>query len=491
MNDLHGKIFKNYVLNMVYQVFMMIAPLITTPYISRVLGAENIGIYSYTLSIATYFIIAGGLGFPLYGQREIAIAASDRKKRSKVFFEVFYGQVILLSVSLILYFSFVFLFLDEYRTVFLVQSISIIGGALATSWLYLGLEEFSVTVKKNVIVKVCSIVAIFLFVNDKTDLKIYILIMALSNICGNLFILVGTKKYVDVQYAKVKMSGIIQHIKPSFILGIPYYLTSLYTVIDRTMLGMLENSVAEVGYYEQSQKIITLVTALTTSLGVVLMPRMANQMGNRDDKALRKYLFAGLKITMLISIPCMIGLIVIGDTICPWFFGTGYEKVGGLIKVFAPLTVLLGINNLIITQYFVATKKEKILIVFTTVGVITNVIFNIILIPKFGSYGAAVASVLSEMLKMVLALYYERKIIELHKLLKCVCKYLGYSLVMGGILVIYRLSSFAMPAIADTILLIVVGVASYFLLLCLTKDEHVLEVVRLINEKLRFKKRNR
>ncbi|MFW5676419.1 MAG: flippase [Acetivibrio ethanolgignens] len=480
MNDkttnikLEKKLTTNYLYNLSFQVFAIIVPIITTPYISRVLGAEKIGIYSYTLSISTYFIVAGSLGFPLYGQREIAYNSDNRAARSKCFFEIIYGQIFFLMLALISYFCFVIIADSQHKDVFIAQSVGIIGGVLATSWFYLGVEEFKVTAAKNIIVKIVGIIGLFAFVKQPSDLVVYTVIIGASNLFGNIAILFGIRKYVDFSYYRCSAKNIFKHVKPAFILGIPYYITSIYAVIDKTMLGLLGTGYAEVGYYEQSQKIVTLVITVITSIGTVLMPRLASELSNNNDKAVRFYLNKGTEICVMLGTPIMFGILSVAASIVPWFFGEGFEKVTLLLKLFSPLALVMGLSNLIGTQYLTVSKREKELTITILVSVIINCCLNALLIPKFDSVGATIATLLAEILKLLIQMFIIREIINIKGIMCTVLKYSLVGMAMYIVVLFFRDNCFIIPNIINSVILCLVGALTYCLILIIVRDKNII-----------------
>ena len=264
---------KNYLYNLIYQSLILIVPLITTPYLSRVLGAEAIGIYSYTISITTYFVLFGSLGIALYGQREIAYVQDDKEKRSTVFIEILLMRFITLGISmLIFYLSFVKQ--GQYSTYYKILILEIISNSIDISWFFQGIEEFKKTVVRNAIVKIISVICIFIFVKNTNDLLKYFIIYVLSTFLGNLSLWMYLPKYIEK--VNLKNIKIFKHLKPAIALFIPQIAVQIYTVLDKTMIGAIVDDKAEVGFYEQSQKIVKLLLAIATSLGTVMSPRMAS-----------------------------------------------------------------------------------------------------------------------------------------------------------------------------------------------------------------------
>jgi hypothetical protein len=196
---------KNYIYNFLYQILTIIIPLITTPYLSRVLGAENIGIYSFTISITTYFILFGSLGVAMYGQREIAYVQNDIKKRSKIFFEIFFMRCITLGISLFIFYI-TFCSKGQYNIYYKILILEIIANAIDISWYFQGLEEFKKTVMRNTIVKLISVICIFVFVKESTDLNKYFIIYVLSTFLGNLSLWMYLPRFVQMVKFNIKFT---------------------------------------------------------------------------------------------------------------------------------------------------------------------------------------------------------------------------------------------------------------------------------------------
>ena len=209
---------KNYLYNLAYQLLVIIIPIITTPYISRRLGAENIGIYSFTLSIVTYFITFGSLGVALYGQREIAYLQDDVKKRSNTFGEIIIFRICTLTISMIVFYFIFVLKTNQYSIYYKVLLIEMIANMMDISWFFRGLEEFKKTVARNFIIKIITAVSLFVFVKTKNDLMAYFLIYVLSDIFGNFSLWLYLPKYIEK--VNLKNINILKHLKPTIVLFI-------------------------------------------------------------------------------------------------------------------------------------------------------------------------------------------------------------------------------------------------------------------------------
>lgn len=269
---------KNYMYNLIYQVLILILPLITTPYLSRVLGAEGVGIYGYTYSIVTYFVLFGSLGIALYGQREIAYVQDSPLKRKKVFLELILFRFITLAIAILVY-CLIFVRGAKYHQYYLILLIELIAAGFDISWFFQGIEEFKKTVFRNVLVRVVSVSLVFVIVKTSSDLWKYILIYSVADLLGNLLLWIYLPKYLKGK--KVGRLELKVHVIPLLMLFIPQVTTKVYNLLDTTMLGAIVANKKETGYYEQSQKVIRLLITIVTSLGVVMIPRVASVYANR------------------------------------------------------------------------------------------------------------------------------------------------------------------------------------------------------------------
>lgn len=469
--DNKKSVIKNYIYNLVYQVLTIILPLITTPYISRTLGANNIGIYSYTFSITTYFMLFGSLGISMYGQREIAYVQNDKKKRTKIFWEIEIIKLFTITISMIIFY-FSFIRGSEYGIYYKILSLNLISTALEIIWFFQGLEEFKKTVTRNIIVKLLCLISIFLFVKNTGDLWKYVLIYSLSEILGNVTLWMYIPKYIDK--VKIKELEFKRHLKPTIELFIPQISLQLYNLIDRTMIGNVYKDKSEVGYYEQAQKIIKLMIMIVTSLGTVLIPRMANMYANGEKEKIKEYLVKSLKFTYLLSIPGCFLIIIVANEFVPIFFGKGYEKVIFLLKISVPIVFLTGITNVIGSQYLIPTKKERNYTTSIVTGTIVNVILNYIFIPYGGAIVATITTIIGQFVILIIQVWHSKNIITFKELILFTKKYLIASLIMF-------FTALVIKKIYNNIYIIAIISALIYLSLLITMKD---EIILLIKEKL-------
>ena len=470
---------KNYLYNLFYQILVIVMPLITTPYLSRVLGAEAIGIYSYTLSIATYFILFGTLGISLYGQREIAYVQEDDKKRSITFWEILFLKIITMTISIFIFWV-TYGMHGQYKIYYRILVIELISQCIDISWFFQGIEEFKKTVIRNSIVKLIFAICIFMFVKSPNDLIKYIVIIAGANLFGNMSLWMYIPKYI--QKVAIKDLHVFKHLKPTILLFIPQIAVQIYTVLDRTMLGIIIEDKSEVGFYEQAQKVVKLLLTLITSLGTVMVPRMASTFAKGDKEQLKKYMYSSFSFVFFLAFPIMAGLILISGEFVPIFFGQGYEKVAVLINVIVPITLFIGLSNIIGTQYLLPTKRQTEFSISVIVGAIVNFILNIIVIKKYSSIVASITTVIAEFLVTAVQFYFVRKEIDIKTVLRLSKNNIIATVIMFGIVYITT-KVLTLHGIYSIIIQITEGCIIYGIILILLKDSFVNDVLNKVNEK--------
>lgn len=304
----------------------------------------------------------------------------------------------------------------------------------------------------------------------------------LSNLLGNLWLFIGSREYVKL--VKPKFKNMPRYLKSSTVLMLPTLVTVLYASIDKTMIGTLSNSISEVGYYEQSQKIITMSIAVVTSLGAVLMPRLSALFAGNDTDGIKKYVNISISFCIFISLPMAFGLTTISGNLVPWFFGPGFEKVENLLIIFSPMLVFMGVSNLIGTQLLISTRHEKTLLKVIIASVLVNCFLNYLLIPKYFSIGAAIATVVSEGMKTLIYLVLGRTYLSLEELaylFKCCL----VSAIMSAAILVLNKVVFTSPIMINTVLLIMIGIAVYMVIMLATKDPMMIRAIGMLKKRLK------
>ena len=458
----------NYIYNLIYQILTLVLPLVTTPYLSRVLGANAIGIYSYTYSILSYFLLFGALGVHLYGQREIAYVNDDKSKRKKAFIEIASCRFVTVAIAIIIFY-FSFMRTGEYAVFYRIWVLELIAIGVDISWFFQGMEEFKKTVVRNVVVRLVSVSLIFIIVKTPQDLIKYISIYAIADLIGNLSLWFYLPRYIKgIKTDKIRSFA---HLPAIILLFIPQIANQVYNLLDKTMIGKMIVDKSEVGFYEQGQKVIRVLLTLVTSLGIVMIPRMANTFASGDKEKVYDYMKKSFKFVFFLAFPIVFGLMSVSQIFVPIFFGPGYEKVIILINVISPTILLTGMANVIGTQYLLPTKRQKEYTISITIGLVVNFILNYILIKLYSSIGASIATVLSELIVVIAQFYVIKKDIKAKEILKLSYTYLFAGIIMLGV----SLSIKVLLGLRfrTMIIQVIMGVITYIGILWALKDEYL------------------
>lgn len=476
-----SKIKKNYVYNISYQLFALLVPLITTPYISRILQADGVGVYSFTYSIVRYFWLLSALGISTYGMRIIGTYQDDKEKRSQVFWELIVLKSILSVFFIILYILYV-IFLADNKLVCVFQGINLIAVLFDITWLFQGMEEFGKVSLKNLVCKILNVVFIFVFIKNKNDLALYAFGMAFFQLLGNLSLWIQLKEIINKpKFKKVRLR---KHLVTSLQLFIPSIAAQIFSVLDKSMIGWITKSSFENGYYEQSLKIVDMILVLVTTMSTVTVPRVAKAYKENNLKEINDILSKSFNFVFFISIPMIFGLIAVSSTFVPIFFGEGFEKSVLILNILSVMFLIMGINSIIGTQYLVSTNQQLIHTKYLFIGGIVNIILNIILISRIGAVGAAIASVVGELTIGILELHYlsSTKQVDVKKIFINIYKYLISACIMY-ILVLILLNN--LGGIFGMVISVIIGIFIYGTMLIIFRDKFFLNEIKVIVYKLK------
>ena len=395
-----SSLFKNLRLQTYLQVINTIIPLITTPYISRVLGANNIGIYSSHHAMAEFFTLFAIFGMGSYGTRCIA-AESDENKRKALFMELYTMQLITCSISSICYLGYC-LFLADNSTMAYLQFITLVGCFIDISWFYFGIEDFVSTVVSSTIFRVLSVLALFFLVRSSDDLFIYAFIMLSSAFMSQLVLWIKLCKNGYIKYVKVK--NITRHFLPNLNLFIPSLAMTVCASTDKAMLGSL-STYEQSGYYTNVEKVINVPFCIFSGFSTAFLPRMTAIYSQSKEKA-KAFFFDTLSGIIMLGVAMSFGIIAVSDVFIPLFLGDGYEPCILLIKIFSPIIIIKCISNAIRVHFLIPFHMEKIYIKSTCIGALLNVCLNFILIPRYGAIGAIIATFASETIILLVQVYH-------------------------------------------------------------------------------------
>lgn len=397
---------KNFIYNVLYQAFIYIFPLITIPYISRKLGVDNIGIYSYTYSIVNCLMLFSMLGINNYGNREISKSRDDKCKMSELFFSIYGIQLLCGTILFLAYLIYIIFFCHSYKIIFICQIVNFISVFFDINWFYFGLEQFKLTIRRNILIKLISTVFIFLFVKNENDLIIYTIIMGTANLLSQLYLFFKLKSFIE--FKKIHFSDMKKHLKSCIILFIPVLAYSVYRIMDKTMIGLL-SSVTQLGYYENAEKIINIPIAVITALGTVMLPRMSYLLENKSNDV-EKTISQSLKLSMLLSMNMFFGILLIAKDGSIIIFGKDFANSGFIMQLLSVTIVVSAWASVFRTQYLIPKSRDNIYVVTTIIGAVLNFILNLIFIPMYGSVGACIGTIAAELFLCVSQSFCLRKI---------------------------------------------------------------------------------
>ena len=427
----------------------------------------GIGTVSFAESIVSYFVLFANLGINIYGQREISYAQDDKRRRSIAFYNILITKFITALAALIIYVICYFTIL--HNTIYLILSIQIISVIFDITWFFQGIEEFDKIVIRNTIIKLINIVFIYTLVKGKDSIIIYCISVVLFPLMGFLSLWPNLSIYLDqIDFSKINVSNVL---KVSLTLFLPTIAIQIYTVLDKTMIGIITKDALENGYYEQSIKISRSLLLLITALSTVVIPRVGYYFDKNDHDVVKDILYKSYRFVFMMSIPMCFGLYFVSYNFIPWFLGAGFDKSIILVQIFSLLIIFISLSNVTGMQYFVPTKQQNKLTISVCIGAIVNFILNCLLIPNFKSVGAAVSSVIAEAIITIVQFLLAKDYISITKIIKNSFKYLIAGVIMMIILFVFARNR--EPSIINSLIISVIGATTYFATLLLLKDEFI------------------
>lgn len=471
---------KNVIYKFLYQILSVCTPLITAPYISRVLGADGIGIYSYTASIMTYFTMFAALGTATYGTREIARTRDNKTLMSKTFFEIEFITMITTAFALFIWILLI-IFSSKYSLYYICLIPLLLSVAFDISWLYTALEKVQYTVLWNSLCKIIGLILLFLLIKEKSDLPLYILLMTSVTLLANISMWI----YLPNQICKVPLNdlNIYIHFKQTFKYFITSIAISIYTVFDKSMLGFLTSDPFQSGYYEQAYKIIAMIQPFAfSSINDVMSPRMSYLFENENKEQISSRTRKSLDVEFLISIGCSFGIIAVSSNFVPLFFGDGYLPVINLLNVMSLILIPVCFSTCLGSHIYVPSGNIVKATKLTIVGSIVNLIINIPLIILFNSMGAVISTLIAESIIGILYAYNCKTYLSFRWIIRMMIpKIIAGSAMCIVVIVLGKLLS--INILLEFILQIIFGILIYILLLFIFKEPSLIEIKNLIRKK--------
>lgn len=466
---------KNFIYNLIIQFLQVLSPLIITPYVSRILGAANIGIYSYVNANTAYFLLLAVLGMTTYAQLQGAKYRDNRKALSKLFSEVFWTRIITVFVSSLLFLCFIS-FQEQYKVYYYIQIINIFSCALDFIWLFQSVEDFKIVAIRTAIIKFLNVVLVFVLIKCKDDLMLYFVIQAIGVLLGNLSVLPLIKQYIE--YIKPQRGFLKENLKSTSIYFLPTIAAVLTATVDKQMIGWFYSDKVESGYYEQAYYIENAVYTIFIALNYTMRPRMSYLYAKGLYVEIKDRMKKSLEFVLLLSIPLAFGVGILSKNYIPWFLGEHFGPVVDILHVMIAWIIVKAISNCLLDQNIVPNDGQLLATKIIWIGTIFNIIFNALLIPKFAAKGAAIGSALSETVILLITLWVSKESINIKKTCIRILYYFAIVIPMVVILIIgvRKLS----PSILNTISMTIICGLVYFGMLLLTRNKLLKETLKVV-----------
>lgn len=468
----------NYLFTVMYQLLLIVTPFITTPYISRVLKPEGIGIEAYVASIVQLFVVFITLSFSLYGSRQIA-STQNKEETSEVFWSIFFFKIFS-SISVIIIFFLYVNGISEHKNLYFINLLVLFANIIDISWYFFGKEQIKKISIRNMLVKIIGIVLIFTFVKEYDDIDLYVLINAGTFFIGQLIMWIPLFK--EVSFVKISFKTIASHFKPIMVLFLPMIMIQVYVLANKIILGNVSGEV-EVGYYNQAFKIITIALGVIASFGTVMLPRMASEftLGNKEE--MEKYVSFALQLILIITLPMTFGMMAIAPNFVTWFLGEEFEPVTNLLIIMSPVIFFVGLANVFGIQILIGTNKQNKYSIAVTIGAVLSLIINFVLIKPFASIATSIALLVAEGVGALLQIYFAKSYFNSKKFFQMFIRYFILSALLY-ISVILVSKYLPLPPLFITFIQLTVGMIIYIVGLVIIKEPIILRLFEMIKDRL-------
>lgn len=473
----------NFIMNFILTISNFIFPLVTFPYVSRVLGAEGLGTVTFATSIVDYFSMIGMLGIPTYGIRACAKVRDDREQLDKTVQEIMVLNALVMAIAMLgLLISVMSIGkLQSYQPLYLIMSATLVFNVLGVDWLYKSLEQYSYITVRSIIFKLLSMLALFLFVHQTGDYLIYGAITVLASVGSNVMNFINLRKFINLR--PISKLNIKQHLKPTLSFFMLNVSTTIYVNLDTTMLGFIKGDSA-VGFYSAATKLKQILVSVVTSLGTVLLPRLSYYYEAGKQEEFKRIVQKALNFVFVISLPLVLYFTLVAKQTILFLSGEDFLPAVSAMQLILPTVFLIGLSNLMGIQVLVPTNRENLVVRSTVFGALVNILINIWGISLFGPAGAAFATTIAELCVTLVQLYYLRELI-LPMFGKIAYLKIGLGLILAsgatiGVLRLLHLGNFAMLVITA-----VAFFSLYGLSLLVTKESFVTEIAMSLLSKVK------
>lgn len=484
MNKKRLSIGKNFIYNILYEVFRIIVPLLTTPYISRVLGADGVGTFTLAQTYAQYFILFAGLGFSTYAARELAYVRDDEEKFQKTYMEIFIARMSLLVVAIVLYWSVFFVMELKSDISYKICIIYLIASAFDISYYFKAIENFRTVAIRNITVKVVAMILVFMLVKNSSQVWLYTLIIVMAEFLSQGIMLLSIEKSMW-KIPKITIDNIRRHLAVSLSLFIPTLAIQMYTMLDKVMIGEICGE-GEAGYYENAQKMVRLASTIASSIVAVSVPRMSYYFASGNQEELKNHLGKVFSLVSFLCFPMCFGLIAVASNFSSWYYGLNFAGIDVLVIIGAPLIISLGWSNILGNMILIASGKQKYYTIAVYIGAVLNVCMNTLLIPQIGARGAMIASVLAEFIGMIVMFIFCQRIYNIISCLKNIRGYFFAAIAMG--IIVKTIDIHMSYGVLSSALEILIGGLFYMMIMIKLKDNNIYQLINMLK---RVKVRNK
>lgn len=469
----------NFIYRLVYEILLYAIPILMMPYISRVLGADGVGEYSFSYSVISYFMMFASLGTAAYGTREIARNRDDRRSFTRIFWEIEFMSMAVSAVCLILWGVLIFMG-TLHRMYFIVLTPFLLGTMFDISWFYMGLERIRVLALSGSIVQIAGVAALLIFVRTKEDVLLFCLLSAVTVFIANLSMWLFLPRFL----VKDDLKGlkILPHFRKTLIYFVPTAAMSVYLVLDKTLIGLIGRDASQNGYYEQASRLIAIAEALAFIIyNKVATARLSYLFSRHAYEEIRERIRSSMDYIFLLGYGAAFGLLGIAHTFVPVFLGDGFAPAETLLVMMLPLIPVIGVSNCLGILYYIPAGKRAQSTKYIVAGAGCNLLLNLCLIPYLGAKGAVIATIAAELLISVLMLRYCEGYLSLRLIGKYSAKRIPAGIVMA--LCVRLLSNLPLPSPVVLLIQIASGAVIYVLLLLICKDAMLKDLFQKIRNR--------
>lgn len=472
---------KNIIYSSILTTANYIFPLITYPYVSRVLGVDKIGICNFVDGIINYFILFSMLGISIIGIREIAKNKNIKADLNKTFNSLFFLNTISTTIMLILLIIAINIIpkLYEHRELMYIGAFKLIFNYLLIEWLYKGLEDFKFITNRTIIVKCIYVIAVFLFIHNVGDYKLYYLISSLMIVINAIINVLYSRNFVNYSLHNICVKPFI---KSFLILGFYMLLTSMYTSFNVAYLGFAAGE-TEVGYYTTAIKLYSIILSIFTAFTGVMLPRMSALIAEQKIDEFKNLLDKSVNLLFGFSIPIIIFTIIFSRSIILLLSGNGYEGAIMPMQIVMPLILIIGYEQILVIQILMPLKKDRTILINSIIGASMSLIFNLLIVSQYKSIGSACVWVISELSVLIMSQYFVKKFINIKFPILFLLKNIIYNLPLAVLLYILFINydSVMIMILAALLMIIYSFILQYFIL----KNQIFVEVIDKICDNIR------